>query len=245
MAQRGAGVVANVWRIDIMLQVEILYQPAFALAKVSMSKGDEVRAEAGAMVSMNQYLEIETKAQGGFLKSLSRSVLGGESFFMNTFKATNDGAELTLAPHLPGDIMQMEMQGRDFIVQSGSYLGSDTKVNVDTKWGGAKTFFGGEGLFMLRCSGNGTLIVSSYGAIHKVQLGEGEIYNVDSGHIVAFDAHIPYQVRKVGSWKSTIFGGEGLMVEFTGPGNLYLQSRSPSAFISWLAPLLPDTSNNS
>ena len=228
-----------------MMQVEILYQPAFALAKVTMARGDEVRAEAGAMVSMNQYLEVETKAQGGFLKSLSRSMLGGESFFMNTFKATNDGAELTLAPHLPGDIMLMEMQGRDFIVQSGSYLASDTKVDVDTKWGGARTFFGGEGLFMLRCSGNGTLIVSSYGAIHKVVLGEGEIYNVDSGHIVAFDAHIPYEIRKVGSWKSTIFGGEGLMVEFTGPGNLYLQTRSPSAFISWLAPLLPSTNNNS
>ena len=140
--------------------------------------------------------------------------------------------------------MHMEMQGRDFIVQSGSYLASDTKVDVDTKWGGARTFFGGEGLFMLRCHGLGTLIVSSYGAIHKVVLEQGQIYNVDSGHIVAFDAHIPYQVRKVGSWKSTIFGGEGLMVEFTGPGNLYLQSRSPAAFISWLAPLLPHNNNS-
>jgi len=244
MAQRGAGVVAIVWRIDGIMQVEILYQPAFALAKVTMDQGNEVRAEAGAMVSMNQFLTVETKAQGGFLKSLSRSVLGGESFFMNTFKATASGAELTLAPDLPGDIMVMELQERDFIVQAGSYLASDTTIDVDTKWGGARTFFGGEGLFMLRCSGSGTLIVASYGAIHKVALEQGQIYNVDSGHIVAFDAHIPYQIRKVGSWKSTIFGGEGLMVEFTGPGNLYLQSRSPEAFLSWLVPLLPRNNNS-
>lgn len=226
------------------MQVEILYQPAFALAKVTMGRGDSVRAEAGAMVSMNQFLEIETKAQGGFLKSLSRSMLGGESFFMNTFKATNDGAELTLAADLPGDIMLMELENRDFIVQSGSYLASDTSIEVDTKWGGARTFFGGEGLFMLRCSGSGTLIVASYGAIHKVPLAAGEVYNVDTGHIVAFDAHIPYNVRKVGSWKSTIFGGEGFMVEFTGPGNLYLQSRSPQAFLDWLVPLLPRNNNS-
>lgn len=226
------------------MQVEVLYQPAFALAKLTMATGDSIRAEAGAMVSMSQGLEIETKAQGGFLKSLSRSVLGGESFFMNTFKSTHDNVELTLAPDLPGDIMVMELESRDFIVQSGSYLASATSIEVDTKWGGARTFFGGEGLFMLRCSGSGTLIVSSYGAIHKVPLAEGQVYNVDSGHIVAFDAHIPYNVRKVGSWKSTIFGGEGFMVEFTGPGNLYLQSRSPQAFLSWLVPLLPSNNNS-
>ena len=226
------------------MNVEILYQPAFALAKVTMASGDSVRAEAGAMVSMNSYLEIETKAQGGFLKSLSRSVLGGETFFMNTFKATNDGAELTLAANLPGDIMLMQLENRDFIVQSGSYLASDITIDIDTKWGGARTFFGGEGLFMLRCSGSGTLMVASYGAIHKVPLADGEVYNVDTGHIVAFDAHIPYNIRKVGSWKSTIFGGEGLMVEFRGPGNLYLQSRSPAAFLDWLVPLLPKNNNS-
>jgi len=227
-----------------MIKTELLYQPSYSLARVTMDQGDQLRAEAGAMVSMNGAVSIETRATGGFLKSLKRSVLGGESFFMNTFHATANGAEVTLAPSLPGDISTFDLQNHEIIVQSGSYLASEMDVAVETKWGGAKTFFGGEGLFMLRCSGSGLLIVSSYGAIHKVEIPAGQTYTVDTGHIVAFDAQLNYLVKKAGSWKSTIFGGEGLVVEFQGPGNLFLQTRSQEAFLSWLIPNLPRDSSN-
>jgi len=227
-----------------MIQTEILYQPAFALAKVSMEPGAELRVEGGAMVSMRG-VSIETKATGGLLKSLRRSVLGGESFFMNTFRAESANAEITLAPSLPGDIVTFEIQGSDIILQSGSFLASEMSVDVDTSWGGAKSFFGGEGLFMLRCSGTGTVIASSYGAIHKETIPAGESFTIDSGHIVGFDSHMPYELRKAGSWKSTIFGGEGLVVEFQGPGTVYLQTRSPEALLGWIIPRVPrDTSSN-
>jgi uncharacterized protein (TIGR00266 family) len=225
------------------MQTEVLYQPSYSICTVRMSRGETVRAESGAMVSMDAAITIQTQATGGLFKSLSRSLLGGESFFQNTFTAEADG-EIIFAPKLPGDIMVLELTGQDLIVQSGSYLASSTQVTVDSKWGGARTFFGGEGLFMLRCSGSGTLITSSFGAIHKVSLGPGRRYTIDTGHIVAFDAHIPYAVRKVGSWKSTIFGGEGLVVDFTGPGDVYLQTRSPESFLSWLIPNLPKQSSN-
>jgi uncharacterized protein (TIGR00266 family) len=226
-----------------MIKTELLYQPAYSLAKVTMDQGDEIRAEAGAMVSMTN-VQIETQATGGFMKSLKRSVLGGESFFMNTFQATGNGAELTLAPSLPGDIATFQLQDRDILVQSGSFLASDMSIQVDPKWGGAKSFFGGEGLFMLRCTGNGQMIVSSYGAIHRVDIPAGETYIVDTGHIVAFDVHLPYEIRKAGSWKSTIFGGEGLVVAYQGPGTVFLQTRSQQAFLSWLIPQLPRDNNN-
>jgi len=222
-----------------VISVDLHYQPAYALAKVSMDAGDEIRAEAGAMVSMNGQVAIETQATGGFMKSLRRSVLGGESFFTNTFKATANNAEITLAPSLPGDIVVWDLRGNELLVQSGSFLASSTSITVDTKWGGARSFFGGEGLFMLRCEGTGTLIVTSYGAIHPVSIPDGETHVVDTGHIVAFDAHMPYSVRKAGSWKSTIFGGEGLVVEFRGPGQVFLQTRSQEAFLGWLIPRLP------
>ena len=97
---------------------------------------------------------------------------------------------------------------------------------------------------MLRCSGSGLLITSSFGAIHKVSLVAGRRYTIDTGHIVAFDARMAYGVRKVGSWKSTIFGGEGLVVDFTGPGDVYLQTRSAESFLSWLIPNLPNRNSN-
>lgn len=226
-----------------MIQTELLYQPAYTTARVTLDRGDAVRAESGAMVSMSQAIEIETKAQGGLLKSLGRSVLGGESFFMNTFHATGDGQEILLASSLPGDIVVLPLQQSEMIVQSGSFLASDINIDVETKWGGARSFFGGEGLFMLKCSGTGHLIAASYGAIHKRALAAGEVYTVDSGHIVAFDAHVPYQPRKAGSWKSTIFGGEGIVVDFQGPGEIFLQTRSQQSLLSWLIPRLPNKNN--
>jgi uncharacterized protein (TIGR00266 family) len=224
------------------MQTEILYQPAYSLCRVSLDSGESMRAESGAMVSMTGGVRIETAATGGLMKSLGRSLLGGESFFQNTFHA-DSGGEVTLAPELPGDILTFDLAGHELIVQAGSYLASHTGITVESKWGGAKSFFGGEGLFMLKCHGTGTLIICSYGAIHKVSVPAGQTYVVDTGHIVAFPSDMTYSVRKAAGWKSTIFGGEGLVCEFQGPGELFLQTRSQQAFLSWLIPQLPNRSN--
>jgi uncharacterized protein (TIGR00266 family) len=220
------------------MQVHVDYRPAFALAKVGLDPGEAIVAEAGAMVAMSDGLELETKARGGFLKSLARSALGQESFFLNTFQAPA-GGRLFLAPALPGDMRVLELSGQTLMVQSGSFIASSPTIEVDTKWGGAKTFFASEGLIMLKVHGSGTLIVSSYGAIDEIELGPGETFTVDTGHLVTFTEDIGFRVRKVGGWKSTIFGGEGLVVDLTGPGTLTLQSRSEDAFLSWLIPQLP------
>ena len=74
-------------------------------------------------------------------------------------------------------------------------------------------------------------------------LAAGETLTVDSGHVVGWSQGISYQVRKVGNWKSTFLSGEGLVADLTGPGTIYLQTRSPDAFVSWLVPRLPKPSN--
>ncbi len=88
-------------------------------------------------------------------------------------------------------------------------------------------------------SGRGSLFISSYGAIHEVQLDAGQTYTLDNGHMVAFDESASYQVNRIGGVKSTLFSGEGLVCTFTGPGRVYVQTRSEDAFLSWLIPHLP------
>ena len=221
------------------MQVDIEYGPAFAFGTVHLPAGGEVRVEAGAMAAMSGGVEMETKAQGGLLGGLKRSMLGGESFFINTFRSTA-GGDVGVAAKLPGDLVHMPLDGSGaMMVQSGSWIASDTGVEVDTKWGGAKTFFSGEGLFMLRCTGSGDMLVASYGAIFEMDLPAGESYKVDTGHIVAFEEGIGYQGNKVGGWKSTFLSGEGLVATFTGPGKLWQQSRSPADLVGWLTQKLP------
>ena len=226
-----------------MLNVDIRFGPSFAMANVKLAQGEGLQAEAGAMSGMSGGVEIVTNAKGGLLGGLKRSVLGGESFFINTFTASAGPGEVIVAPALPGDIIHLPVptDGTAIMVQSGSWLASEAGVTVDTKWGGAKTFFSGEGLFMLRCSGSGDMLVASYGAIFEMDLPAGESYKVDTGHIVAFEEGIGYQVNKVGGWKSTILSGEGLVATFTGPGKLWQQSRSPADLVGWLTEKLPFT----
>jgi uncharacterized protein (TIGR00266 family) len=226
------------------MQHDIEYGPSYALLTVQLDADESVRAEAGAMVSYSDGIDIETKASGGILGSLKRNVLGGESFFQNTFHAREAG-EVTLAPALSGDVVRHDLEAETLFVQSGSYLASSPDVDLDTKFGGGRTFFGGEGLFLLKLEGTGPTFLSSYGAIHEVELEPGETYTVDTGHIVAFEQSASFDVKRVGGLKSTLFSGEGLVCEFTGPGKVWLQTRSPDAFLAWLIPNLPNTGNSS
>lgn len=222
---------------------EIDYRPSFALLTLSLDAGESVRAEAGAMVSYSDGVTVETSASGGLLGSLKRSVMGGESFFQNTF-STETGGEVTLAPPLAGDVVEHELDDAAIMIQSGSYMASHPEVELDTTFGGARSFFGGEGLFLLKATGTGPVYLSSYGAVHEVDLVEGERYTVDTGHIVAFEDSARFDVERVGGLKSTLFSGEGLVCTFTGPGKVWLQTRSQDALLAWLIPKLPTNRGN-
>jgi uncharacterized protein (TIGR00266 family) len=221
------------------MRTEIRYSPSYAAATIHLDQGESVSAEAGAMLAMTPTVQIATSTKGGMIKGLKRSVLGGESFFVNTFTATGPDARVMVAPALVGDVITWPLTGNTVFLQSGSYLAAPDTITIDSKWGGSRTFFSKEGLFMLKCTGVGDLLVSSYGAIHQVDLAAGETYIVDTGHMVGWEETVSYEVQKVGGWKSTILGGEGLVVRLTGPGRAYVQTRSPGGFLDWLIPKLP------
>jgi len=217
---------------------QILYQPSYALLQIGLAAGEAITAESGAMVSMSGGVRVDTHMKGGLFGALKRKVMGGESFFINTFSADEPG-EVTFAPSLPGDICAYELAGQTIFGQSGCYIASSPGIDVDTKWGGATTFFSKEGFFLLKMSGTGTVFLSSYGAIHQVTLAPGEKYIVDTGHMIAFDENVTYSVKRVGGLRSTLFSGEGLVCELTGPGTIMIQTRSEDSFLSWLIPQLP------
>jgi len=225
------------------MQIEILHRPAYSLAVARLAPNERIRAEPGAMVSFSEGVDIETKMEGGLFKSLGRAVLGGESLFQNFWKAGPAGGEVTLAPELPGDIALVELQGETLMVQSGSFMASEESVQIDAKLSG-KAFMAGEGLSILQASGRGKLLVSSYGAIYEKTIGPGERYVVDSSHLVAFDGTIQVRPRPVGGLKSTLLSGEGLVIELTGPGRIFIQTRSPQALINWIIPQLPKQNSN-
>ena len=226
------------------MEIEILYRPSYSLGIVKLAPNEQIRAEAGAMVSMSAGVTIETKAAGGLLKSLGRAILGGESFFQNFFIAPAQGGEITFAPELPGDLFVLTLSNQKYFIQSGAFVACEIGVELSAKLS-IKAFMATEGFSMLEASGSGKILLSSYGAIHEKVLNPGERYIVDSTHLVAFEANMPVQPKTIGGLKSTLLSGEGFVVEIGGPGRLLMQTRSQQAFLNWLIPKLPKSNSSS
>jgi uncharacterized protein (TIGR00266 family) len=224
------------------MQIEILNRPASTAARVKLASGETLTAEVGAMIAMSTELQVETTSKsrgggGGILKGLKR-LFSGESFFLNHFTATADGQEIIVGPGLAGDIVHHTLSGGTLVAQGTSWLASSAGIEIDTTWQGLVSgMFSGEGLFWVKCSGSGDVLINSFGAIFEKEI-DGE-YTVDTGHIVAFEDTLQFKVGKAGkSLVGSVLGGEGLVCKFSGRGKLYCQTHNPSSFGHLLGPKL-------
>ncbi|SMF41044.1 TIGR00266 family protein [Pseudobacteriovorax antillogorgiicola] len=213
------------------MNVSLEMGPTNTVAKLEFLSGEAWTTEAGAMIAMSSGLQIETsthkKGKGGVLKGLKR-MFAGESFFMNHYTAQSE-ATLWLAPSMPGDITLHELQGDRIVVQAGSFLACDSGVDISTGWQGFKNILSGESLFWINLSGTGPVLFSAYGAIYTIDV-DGS-YIVDTGHIVAFEESLNFNLSKAGSsWLHSVMGGEGIVCRFQGKGKVWCQSHNLSAF---------------
>ncbi len=229
------------------VDVEVRHSPAFAVARVALAPGEQVRAESGAMMATSYGVGVEASTQGGALKGLKRSFLGGESLFITTLTATADGGWVDVAHHLAGDIVTSGVTpDQPMSITKGCWLASSAGVDLDTRWGGFKNLFGGEGGFLVHATGHGTVLLACYGALDTVTLGDGESVTIDTGHVVAFGPTVGSRIRKVaGGVMQTLKSGEGLVFDFTGPGWIMTQTRNPAALEAWIRQIAPGQTGGS
>jgi uncharacterized protein (TIGR00266 family) len=222
------------------MEIIIRHNPGFAVARCMLAPGETIRAESGAMMTTSAGVVIEAKATGGLMKSLKRSVLGGESFFITSYTAPSVGGWVDCAARLPGDAVGLPVTD-GLNITRGSYLCSDGAVTIDTSWGGFKNLAGGEGGFLVRASGQGQVVLAAYGAIDTIDLGPSDALVVDSGHMVAWDNSVRTQLRRAaaGGLIQSAKSGEGFVFDVQGPGRIWTQSRNPSEFVAWLTNVLP------
>ena len=193
------------------------------------------------MMATSAGVTIESSTQGGVLKGLKRSVLGGESLFITTFTAPPSGGWVDVAHFLAGDVIVGSVTPDEPVsVTKGCWLASPPGVELDTRWGGFKNLFGGEGGFLVHAAGSGPILLACYGALDTVQLGQGETITIDTGHVVAFGPTVQSQIRKVATGLvQTLKSGEGFVFDFTGPGWVMTQTRNPSALQAWIRQMMP------
>ncbi len=222
------------WCIEVETIIE--HRPSFSVLKARLSPGETISVEAGSYMLHKGELEIQTKT-GGLLKGLARSLLGGESLFINTFIARSS-AEIWIAPSVMGDIVEVDLNGTLYI-QDTSYLAHTGDVSISVGWRGLKGLLAEGELVWLKAEGRGKVFINSYGAIELIELKPGEKMTIDNMHFVAMDGSVEWKTRKFGGLKSFIFGGEGIVMDVYGPGRVWVQSRNLPVFASILSKYLP------
>jgi uncharacterized protein (TIGR00266 family) len=222
------------------LKYEIKYKPSYAMLVVTLDQGETITAEAGAMTYMDPTIEPHTrKREKSFWGTLGMSLIGGQSFFVNDYTANAPNAEAGFVAAPVGDIEKLEVRpGQGYVIQKSAYIASTGGVDLDVKWEGFTKGLFGQGLFMIKATGNGQLFINTFGAIDSHSLLPGQVMIVDNFHLVAFSESCSYRVIKFGGLKETILGGEGLVTEVTGPGEVHIQTKNMKEFVDWLWTLL-------
>jgi uncharacterized protein (TIGR00266 family) len=222
------------------LEYEIKYKPSYSMLVVKLEPNESVTAEAGAMTYMEPNIDVKTrKRERSLLGTIGLALLGRQSFFVNDYRAKKGSGEVAFVSAPVGDIEILEVKpNQGYIIQSASYIASTQKVDLDIKWQGFTKGLFGQGLFMIKVLGEGKLFINTFGAIDKHTLDAGKSLIVDNFHLVAFSDTCSYDVRKFGGLKSTILGGEGLVTEIRGPGDVYIQTKNLREFVEWLWTLL-------
>lgn len=195
--------------------------------RIDLRQGEEVYAEAGAMLYMGQGIDLQARMQGGLMKGLMRKFLAGETMFMSVFRCDAPTGHLALANPIAGKIFPIELKGNTILAERNAYLCAIGNVDLSiafTKRFGAG-LFGGEGFILQKISGQGLVFLHAGGNMLEFNLAPGEQLRVDTGCIVSLADTVNYDIQFVGGFRNALFGGEGLFyATLTGPGHVVLQS---------------------
>jgi uncharacterized protein (AIM24 family) len=199
------------------MQVQTRHTPAFGVARVVLSPGEAVQADATAMLATS-FGVTETRSNRG-----SRSRAQGPS----VFTAPGHGGWVDLAPEQAGDVYTVEFDGRTgWSLVPGAILARPVTVRRDQPWPALQSLFGGDTGFLEHYSGTGSLVLACAGPVDAFTLDPGEVITVSPGHLLAYPDAVQCRLRAVDpSGPQSVRTGAGLALDFAGPGTVLVQAR--------------------
>ena len=212
----------------------------------SLDKGDKIFCESGAMVMMEDTLDLKGKMRGGLGSALMRRLTSGESFFMQHIEAVRGRGDCLLAPVMPGSLQLLEVGETQYTLNDGAFVAATETVNIATKMQnlGTALFGGSGGFFVLNTSGHGQLVVSGFGSLFVLDVEPGRDVIIDNAHVTAWDSRLHYELSVAtagggsglfGNLVNSVTSGEGIVLKFSGQGKVVICSRNREAFIKGMA----------
>jgi uncharacterized protein (AIM24 family) len=218
------------------VQVRTRHTPTFGVARLLLAPGEAAQAASDAMLASSYGIGVERAKETAF-RLLAKSWRDA-----SVFTATQDGGWVDVAANLPGDLFTIEMDGsQGWCIGKDGWLAASSTIALDPNWPGFHDMFGGTVGFLAHAAGLGPLVLAGCGAIDLVALGPGELITVDARHVVAYQEALQCRLRACGpSAAQSVRTGEGLVIDFAGPGQVLTQSHTPRVLASALAALAPN-----
>lgn len=207
---------------------------------VRLKPGEKIFCESGAMVMMEQPLQINGRMRGGLGAAFLRSLVASESFFQQEITATAAG-DCLLSPLLPGGIALVRISpGESLTLADGAFLACDADVKISTRMNTfGQALFGNTGGFMvMKAEGEGMLALSAFGSVFTLDVEPGNDVVIDTGHVVAWSSSLKSEVGMAnsgggffGSLLGSATSGEGLVIKFSGQGKIIIASRNRQLWV--------------
>jgi uncharacterized protein (TIGR00266 family) len=200
------------------------YEAPFPMLEITMRRGEEIRIEPTSLVYCDKDMEFENRLNkgesgGGFFSALARSAATNESMFITHVLSTRDNSKIAIGSPVPGDIYELKCGEQQWRVTDGAFLACDEGVNyrvIRQSWRNA--IFGTGGLFIMETTGNGSMLIDSCGALHKITLDGTKPITIDNTHLVAWSSSLNYETRFLrGTWEFAV-------CDFSGIGTIILQT---------------------
>ncbi|MBX9835214.1 MAG: TIGR00266 family protein [Burkholderiaceae bacterium] len=212
---------------------------------VSLNKGEAIFCESDAMVMMEASLDLSGTVQGGIFQAAMRRFANGESFFQQRIEATRGAGDCLLSPTMPGGVEVLDVGARQYLLSDGAYVAATSGVQVTARSQGLGNalFAGTGGFFVGQSSGSGQLAVNGFGSLFRLDVQPGKDIIIDNGHVVAWDATLQYGLSAstnasrgfLGNLVGSMTSGEGMVLKFSGQGQVLVCSRNKDSFLAWLA----------
>lgn len=219
------------------------------LVQINLKQGEQVKLERGCMayvsnVNLEGKMNTSKKGLGGVLSAIGRSMTSGESFFITQATGLSDSSFVGIAPSIPGKIHRLFVGQKQYRLNTGAFLACDTSVSYAMKSQdlGKAIFSQTGGLFVMETSGQGDVLVSSFGDLLEMQVTPDRPLTIDNEHVVAWDASLNYTIR-VASGPLGFTTGEGLVNEFHGLGTVLIQTRNLHNLADSLRVFFPSSNN--
>jgi len=206
------------------VEIHTRHTPMCGVARISLAPGEAVQANRDAMLASSFGISESRPSRGG-----SRAQAGP-----SVFAAPAEGGWIDLAPRRSGDVYPLEFVGRGgWCVARDAILARPATVRIDREWPALKALFGGDTGFLEHYSGMGVLVLACGGPVDAFTLAPGEVITVTPGFLLAYPDALQCRLRAVDpSGPQSVRTGEGLALDFAGPGTVLVQSRDPRLLMS-------------